>query len=596
MKKALPIVVVVALIAAAVIFFLKKQGSADATPGRAAELAPADTIVFVEFPDVARSKARWKETSIHKISEEPEWKALTAKWDDFAAQNAEWKQVSAVFDQIERADPAGLFVAFTSFDGPAPKLVAGFPYRGKKSDVQAVVSSLRTKILDAFPAAKAGDLTNYEGTEVETLKDKDMTISMAYRDNWFLFATDTDLLLKTLSRYIRKPGAPASLASDPVWKNTIAHSAPEPDMTVFVRWSAIAKQIEGLVELMNPGQVVPSNPSEVESILYSGKMDGLLMKDRIYVRAGKAYKFEPFANRSAAFTSPATYAYFASQIVAAGGDVAKTVELIEKSPIGADLSEALAKKGLKIVDIFAAFGQEISMLSDWESGGLSLPTFFAAIEVRDKAKARALADLMVSKLSDSKKPVESVDDGATLWGWPAELEFFQPTLAMTDKHLMFGLNTATVKAALKQAKIDGGKVVSRADFQTAQKTVVSPSMAVLYVDLKTLFERLYEKLKPMAAYALVNPEVAKYFDASKLPKAETISRHLLPIMIGWGETEGGMQMDCSGSLSFVQAYIPAIGTAVAVPFFMRRSVVAPPAPAPALPPQPVPSGNPPVGK
>jgi hypothetical protein len=573
MKKALPIVVVAALIAAAVVFFLKKQGSADATSARAVELAPADTIVFVEFPDVARSKARWKGTSIYKISEEPEWKAFAGKWDEFAAQNAEWKQISGVFDQIERADPAGLFVAVTSFDGQSPKLVGGFPYRGKKSDVQAVVSSLRTKILDAFPAAKAGDLTNYEGTEIETLKDKEMTISMAYRDNWFLFATDTELLLKALGRYIKKPGAPASLASDLLWKNTIAHSAADPDMTVFVRWSAIAKQIEGLVALTNPGQVVPGNPNEVESILYSGKMDGLLMRDRIYVRAGKAFKFDPCANRSSAFTSPETYAYFASQIAVAGGDVSKSVELIEKSPFGAELTAVLAKKGLKIADIYAAFGQEVSMLSDWQSGGLSLPTFFAAVEIRDKAKARLLTDLMISEMSDSKKPAESVEDGATLWSWPAEVGFFQPTLAMTDKHLMFGLNTATVKAALKQLKTDGEKVISKADYQAAMKTVVSPAMAVLYVDLKTLFERLYEKLKPMAAYALVDPEVAKYFDPAKLPKVETVSRHLLPLMIGWGETEGGIQMDCTGSLSFVQAYMPGIGAAFLVPLYATRKVI-----------------------
>jgi hypothetical protein len=105
----------------------------------------------------------------------------------------------------------------------------------------------------------------------------------------------------------------------------------------------------------------------------------------------------------------------------------------------------------------------------------------------------------------------------------------------------------------------------------------------------------------MAAYALVDPEMAKYFDPSKLPKAETISRHLLPLMIGWGETEGGMQMDSSGSMSFVGAYMPAIGTAFGALFYMRSSVTAPPAPAPALPaqplpPQPVPSGNPPVAK
>jgi hypothetical protein len=155
---------------------------------------------------------------------------------------------------------------------------------------------------------------------------------------------------------------------------------------------------------------------------------------------------------------------------------------------------------------------------------------------------------------------------------------------MTDKHLMFGLNGATVKAALKQAKTDGGKLVSRPDFQTAQKTVASPTMAVLYVDLKTLFERLYEKLKPMAAYALVDPQVAQYLDPAKLPKAETVSRHLLPLMIGWGETDGGMQMDCAGSLSFVQAYMPAILGAVAMPLYVRGSAIrasAAPVPPPA---------------
>jgi len=33
--------------------------------------------------------------------------------------------------------------------------------------------------------------------------------------------------------------------------------------------------------------------------------------------------------------------------------------------------------------------------------------------------------------------------------------------------------------------------------------VVGPKAAVLYLDMKTLFERLYDKLKPMAAYSMV---------------------------------------------------------------------------------------------
>ena len=151
---------------------------------------------------MARSKSRWSGTALRKIADEPEWKEFTAKWTDFKTENADWRQIDGVLTQIERADPAGLFLAFNSLDGNFPRMVGGFPYRGKKSDVQEVVSSLRKKVMDSFPTAKS-ELSNFEGTEIETLKDKAMTVSLAYRDNWFLFATDTELLLKTLGRYAR---------------------------------------------------------------------------------------------------------------------------------------------------------------------------------------------------------------------------------------------------------------------------------------------------------------------------------------------------------------------------------------------------------
>lgn len=588
MKKALPAILAVALIAAALIFFLKKpSGSLDLTPGRAAELAPADTMVFIEFPDFARSKTRWKETALRKIGDEPEWKEFTAKWDEFTTQNPQMREANGVLDQIERADPAGLFVALSSFDGQIPKFVAGFPYRGKKSDVQAVVSNLRQKILDAYPAAKAGDLANFEGTEIETLKDKDITISMAYRDNWFFFSTDNDLLLATLSRYIKKQEAPAGLASDPLWKDTIKQGTPNPDMTLFVRWAAIAKKFEDLAALTNPGQILPTNPNKVESMLYSAKMDGLLMRDHFYVRASKTPKVEPLANRSAAFTSPATYVYLAGQVGMVTESMKETIDALEKSPQTAGLSTSLAKKGLKIADLYTTFGPELGVMSDWETGGLGLPTLFAAVEIKDKAKARLFADLIVSEMGSSEKIVTSQEDGTTFWSLAGQVPMFQATVALNDKHLVFGLNPATVKAALNQAKAGSANVPGRADYQTALKTVGAPKSAVLYLDMKLLFERLYEKLKPMAAYGIVGePEVAKYLDPAKLPKAETISRHLLPMMVSWSEAEQGMQMECAGSVSLIQSYIPLVGGGAFL-LLGRMSAVSPGTMSPIPPAPPV---------
>ncbi|MEQ1851441.1 MAG: hypothetical protein ABMA01_07595 [Chthoniobacteraceae bacterium] len=581
MKKALPLIVVAVLVAAAAWFFLKKAGTRDGQPGRAAELAPADTIVLIDFPDVPRSKARWKETAIRKIADEPEWREFTAKWDDFAAQNAEWREVNGVFDQLQRADPEGFFLAFNSFDGPFPKAVGGFSYRGKKSDVQAVVSSFRKRILDAYPAAKAGDLTNYEGTEIETLKDKDMTLSMAYRDNWFFFSTDNELLLKTLSRYIKKADAPASLAGDPLWKDTIKHGKPEPDMSVFVRWGVVTKMLEDEVG-KGPGPVFPSNPTQIEALLYSARMDGLLMRDHLYMKGEKLAKAEAFANRSAAFTAPATYFYAGGHLGPYSEVFKEVITAIDKQEVG--MSKALATKGLKSTDLIQIFGPEIAVRSDWDDGALAIPTLFAAVEIRDREKARLVAELLVAQMEEGKTS-KSEEDGTTIWTAGGMIPALQPTIALNDRHLMFALNLDTVKGALKRAKSGPGDVLARADFQSAVKTIAAPDVSVLYVDMKTLFERLYEKLKPMAAFGLMGqPDAAKFFDPAKLPKAETISRHLAPMMVSYSLAEGGTQMDCSGSVSLVQSYIPLVGAAL---FSVKRvaPMATPPVtPAPATPP------------
>ena len=577
MKKALLILAFAAVAALVVSQVVKRSGALESTPGRAAALAPAGTAVFIEFPDIGRSKSRWKETALRKIADEPEWKEFTAKWDDFKTQNAEMREVVGVFDQIEKADPAGLFFAFSSFDGPSPKVVGGFSYRGRKSDVQAVVASVRKKILDTYPAAKAGDLTSFEGSEIETLTDTDLTLSMAFRDNWFLFATDRDLLLGTLSRYIGKPGAPAALAGDALWKDTIKQGPRDPDMTVFLDYGALMKKLkEEIAATTKPEASFDPNPTKIESMLYSAKMDGLLMREHFYVRAEKPPKLDPFANRMSAFTSPLTYAYAAGQVGIYAEQVMEPLVKMDETS-GGPMSKALATKGLKITDLPSIFGPEIGIMSDWNTGALAIPTLFAAVELRDGTKARLIADLLVADMGASEKIAKSEHEGTTFWALQGPVPAIQPTLAVNDKHLIFGLNPDTIKTALTQAAVKEGHLSGRGDYQTGLKTVAEPKIGVLYVDLKTLFERLYEKLKPMAAYSLVGqPEVAKYLDPGKLPKAETISRHLLPMVISWADAENGMQMDCSGSISLFQAYIPAVAGGA---FFMFRTMGAPSSPA-----------------
>jgi hypothetical protein len=192
------------------------------------------------------------------------------------------------------------------------------------------------------------------------------------------------------------------------------------------------------------------------------------------------------------------------------------------------------------------------------------------------------ADLIAEDMQSDGKVTTSEEAGTTFWTLAGEIPFFQPTLALNDRHMLFGLNADTVKTALRNAKGGPANLAGRSEYQASVKTVASVDLGLLYVDMKTLFERLYEKFRPMAAFALMGqPEIAKHFDATKLPQAATISRHLKPLIFSYSHAEGGMQAECTGTVSLFQSYVPLVTGAA---FFMVRGrAVPPPAPAPAPP-------------
>lgn len=597
MKKAVPVLVVLAAIAAALfVYFKQSRPTFDLAPGFAADLAPPETVLFIEVPDVARTSSRWNETSLHAIAQEPEWKEFTAHWDDFVAQNDVAKDAFGVFGEVRNADPAGMFLAVTSIDATGAKLVGGFPYRGRKRDVENVVGKLRERIVQAWPAAKS-EVTNYEGVEVETLKDPKFTAAMAYQDNWFFFATDTDLLLKTLSRYGKKKDAPAGLGKDPLWLSSQDPGAKEPDLRLWARWNFFADKLAALSAMAGQGVPQVTDPNPVQAVSYSWKLDGPMMRDRLFFQTTNPVKAEPYSGRLVAFTSPATYAYLGMSIAGLEEYTKSVLQTMATMGISKGINETLAPKGLKVEDVFTTFGPEIALMSAWEPGGIALPDLFVAVEVKDKVKARAFADFIAAEMG-KQGPAEMTAQGeTTLWSTGGDVPFFRPTVGINSQHLMLSLNATAMNAGIKQLTQKGPNLATQtgSPYPAALKTVVPPTAMLLYVDTKTLFERLYDKVKPMIAFSLVgNPEAGKHFDAAKIPQAGTISKHLAPMIVSYGADPKGWVVEATGSVSFVSTYMVAMPAA----FLGLRApqMVPPPAtPSPAPPPAqtaPVPKGGP----
>jgi hypothetical protein len=595
MKKALPVILVLAALAVAIAVFLKRKGgNLDMPAGLAAELAPAETILFLEIPDPARTRERWKDTNLYKLSQEPEWKEFAGNWENFVAEDAVFKNVSAVFGDLQKADPAGAYLALTSLEGSTPKIVGGFPYRGKKSDVEATVRKLKEKLLEMWPAAKS-ELTTYEGIEVETLKDLKFTAAMAYRENWFFFATDTDLLLKTLSRSLKKADAPPSLAKDPLWIESNSQGSADPDLRLWAKWSVFAEKLNAVAMMSGPGGMAGmKDPNPAQAIVYTWKLDGPLMRDRLYFHLAQAPKDEPLANRSLGFTQPATYAYLAANLAGQEERLKSAIQSLGTMGLTQAVKEVLSPKGLKIEDLFTTFGPELAIMSAWEAGGITLPDAFAAAEVKDKAKARLFAEVIADEMKKSGEVLHRTEGDTAIWTMGGPVPYLKPTVAVNGTHLMFALNGMALSAGMKQLAEKGPNLATHPESQysAALKTVVPPTGMLFYVDMKNLFERIYDKVKPMIAFSLVgNPQVGKHFDAAKLPQAATISRHLAPIILSQGTLGKGWLIEGTGSISFMSIYMVATPAAL----IGLRAPRAIPAPVQAgSPPPPKPVSTPPA--
>lgn len=576
MKKILPLIIVLAaVVAGALVYFRNKP---EAAPGmaRAAELAPADTIVFLAAPDVARSLERWKGTAIYKISQEPEWQAFAAKLDQYLFSLLPEKGLGEGVQLLQEADPSAFFVAISDPEAANPRFTGGVAYRGKQTLVKSAIEKWQKFLLSGVAAPKS-EIVKHEGTDIEQLSSSGRTFAaFAYRDNWFLFASDVEQMKSLLQRYAAKDAA-GTLAKAPVYAECLKQATPEADFIGFVNTGAMFQKSRE--KWKTPPS--PWDAYQPEAVLFSLKLESPWIRHRSYVRMPKMPKALPMANRLAAFTSSETYAYGSLNV--AGLEELVRLILAEEEKNDSSFEKDLAMKGLKPMDLMSIFGPELSVHSDWEPVAV-WPNVIGVVEVRDAAKARNFAALLAEKIGSSGTLSTKEEDGVTYWTAAVGAVVTQPTVAVSDKHMAIAINYATAVAAFKQLKSGGsGSLSQSAEFQQALKAVPAPTAGTAYIDTKKLFERLYEKLKPMAAMQLAsNPQTAQWLDPAKFPKAETISKHLGPTAVVYADAPAGFILESHGP-------VPFEGFLVAGASWYAFLEMGPPRPAPTPPAAPAPA-------
>jgi len=512
-------------------------------PSQAAALAPGDSIAFVNIPNIPLTGFRWTQCALAKIAAEPEVR-------DFLElplrQFQEAPVTGETTDLLVALKPGNVFLAAVGGPDNTPRLLAGIQFWGKRADFDKAVDRLRREL----PAEPDGTAVRSEhrGLEILATRHGDLELFSAAAGRWGFLANDLDLLHGAIDR------ATGNSAGDGLSRNgdflkVSSELLDDPDLLAYVRTDAA---VDGLLASGKAAGAVPI-PEQVEelkstrAIGAAWKIDGNLQRDAVFVLRPRTLDPEnALSHLAMELTRPETLLYFDFHLDLAG--LPRWVEGL--AGIQPGLAEAVAPFAARIAN---DYGPECALLAAWPAENV-LPSPMLALQARnpDAGFLSANAPWLSSATS------RSINGRQVL---VVSTPHSQIAAAQNERFLVLGTDPEMLAASLNG---HSETLSDSSNFQSASAALKSSNEAFGFLDARTLFERTYNSLLPVIRVgAAMMPDLGSRFDVSKLPKPETIGRHLPPIVFSQNRTAEGTRLESSGPVTMGQFLLLA-GTAAAV--------------------------------
>lgn len=570
MKKIIPGVLLLLAFAAAAFFVLKAKRYLPERP-RGAELVPEDTVFFAQLPSLRQTAVRFPRTGLYKLWEEPEIQAFLEKPRQKMPQFKQWTQM--IPDLLE-VMPGEAFAAVTALEGSKAKFVAGFSFAGSRSAVESLLKPSRTAFRKAWPTGKA-DLASYKAHEIESYTYAQGIIAESYCESWYFISNDVRLLESTLDRHDLQEGLTAgTLAGTELFQKAMAPHATDADAFLFAKPGVLTQRIDSLLAATTPVNKAPEKPSAEKAWSMATKLDGKHIRDTLFILGGEASQKEPLTRETVGFCGPQTFFYYAGEMPQTMPGLESAGVLRNYVPGFMELEARLESAGLGFKDIPVAFGPELGLIFDWSEGS-AMPAILVAAEVKDKELSRRFVDAWAgTKGQPGAWGREQLEGALVLRSPGSDFAMTQPTLAINESHVLFGLSAPTVIGGLQRMAKNEGLDARLAEAPGVQLKT-TPTSAFGYFDSKGLFERAYALYRPFISMSLMfSPEAGSYIDAGKLPTAEAVSKHLGPSVYGQSVTKDGVLIESTGTLTFNQWLVGVIGGTAAVAMPSIESAVA----------------------
>ncbi|MFL6520571.1 MAG: hypothetical protein ACJ8NS_10165 [Chthoniobacterales bacterium] len=548
-----------------------------------ASLLPKETLALVHLPDFNRAREDWHRTDLYQLWKEPAMQDFLAK--PRANVPVQGRLGGQTVDEISTLQMKDAFFAVVAIESSAWEWDGGFRCAGDTDKASKLVEEWRARILGGAPDLKH-ETISYQGRQIHNDSAGMVQIWTVWAGPWFFFANDLENLKALLDRADgRVKDAGTALSSDETFLAASKHMPASYAALIFGRVAQLVEKLAPSAEEAEPSDKW-SMVRQIRSFGAAMAFDGGRMRDTVFVGMPKAAELGSLTRATLPIASKEAFFYAATLL-----DLRKEMEPgVQTSTAGwlsglQNMMGSLSANGITLDEWKSAFGTEVGLIGSWGANS-QWPSLVAAVPVNDSTQANKIVTTITASNSDDIHWIHREKDGAHYYssGGGLALFSFSPTIGLSDRMLVLGLDSGSVEAAIKHGATGSSELSATRNFQNAERAVPTAQQTFVYLDPALIYARFDTSLRPLLAMgAAFLPALSDTVDVSKLPSAEIVARHLGPTVMSQSYRGDGYVAESVGSVPLYQTLIGAV-TATAIfqhqmnPEAMRTKTVIPLAP------------------
>ena len=525
MKRILLVLIALAVAAFAGLYYWNVSQKISTAP--VAALLPRATIFVAQMPDFNRAYEEWRRCDIYQLYGEPAVQDFLRKpLSNVPKSDA----VSQTLREIEQLAPKNLFIALNSIENNNPKVVGGFRFRGSREEAERIIGRWRSTLMGQNSNLKR-EKVQYQRHDIEVVKAAPFSVATAYDPPWFFAASELPELKALLDRADRRGTNPENrLDKDDAYGAAISRRPADYVAFFYLQPKTFSQRLAALRAAVGstPAPGEGTMLEKMRCVMGSMQFENGKLHDVLFLGMPKLEHDTTLTRSSVSLGTKDTFLYLAMLL-----NLGEKIETLNQAAAfaGTTMSQALTDSGITAADWKTAFGIEFASLADWPPSA-QWPSLLVTLPVTDTTKARKIVEALLHADKEATW-TQTEKDGVHYFTKQSMASFvaITPTVALSDRMIIAGLNPPSVEQAIKRSGGGSSELADAQIYKAAARLLPPPTNFFAYIDTAQLYSRLDASLRPMLLMAAAFvPAVAGSIDPGKLPPPEVVTKHLSPIV------------------------------------------------------------------